>query len=331
MEYQMILHEDKKLFQQAIRATAQYKGLKEIYIEKDYWVCYALNKIFTNEIGKETIFKGGTALSKCFNLVDRFSEDIDLVVLRGKDETPNQLKKKLKKITNVVAEILPEVEVENITQKMGMNRKTAHTYNKEFDGAYGQIRDVIIIEATWLGYYEPYTRRDVQSYIYEMMIAKGQKELASENGLFPFEVQVLEPIRTLCEKIMSLVRFSYTENPIEDLRKKIRHTYDLYYMLQDKELKNFLYSDKFEDLLIKVAQDDVQSFKNNNGWLIHHPIKALIFADPEKTWNQIKKTYTSDFGNLVYGELPNESLILEAIKNIVDNLKGIKWTIQLDL
>ena len=42
-----------------------------------------------------------------------------------------------------------------VTHKVGMSRKTAHKYSKEFTGDYGQIRDVIIVEATWLGYFEP--------------------------------------------------------------------------------------------------------------------------------------------------------------------------------
>ncbi len=79
----MKLHENKELFQDAITATSQQKGIPEIYIEKDYWVTLVLHAIFNNEIGKETVFKGGTALSKCNQLIDRFSEDIDLVVLRN--------------------------------------------------------------------------------------------------------------------------------------------------------------------------------------------------------------------------------------------------------
>ena len=69
----MKLHEDKKLFKQAVQKTAEEKGILDIYVEKDYWVTYALYTIFKNEIGKETIFKGGTALSKCFGLIERFS------------------------------------------------------------------------------------------------------------------------------------------------------------------------------------------------------------------------------------------------------------------
>ena len=106
----MKLHENKKLFKEAVRATAEQKGILDIYVEKDYWVTYVLHTIFNNEIGKETIFKGGTALSKCFGLIDRFSEDIDLVVRRDENETDNQLKRKIKKITTTVSDILSEVE-----------------------------------------------------------------------------------------------------------------------------------------------------------------------------------------------------------------------------
>ena len=62
----MKLHENKGLFQDAVIATSQQKGIREMYVEKDYWVTFALYNIFKNEIGKETVFKGGTALSKCF-------------------------------------------------------------------------------------------------------------------------------------------------------------------------------------------------------------------------------------------------------------------------
>ncbi len=75
----MRLHENKSLFNEAVRATALTKGISEIYIEKDYWVTLTLYTIFNDPVGKEVVFKGGTALSKCFGLIERFSEDIDLI------------------------------------------------------------------------------------------------------------------------------------------------------------------------------------------------------------------------------------------------------------
>lgn len=325
----MKLHKDKKLFRQAVEAAAQQKGIPAIYIEKDYWVTYALYTIFHHPIGKETIFKGGSALSKCFALIERFSEDIDLVVRRKEDESGNHLKSKLKKITSVVSEVLPEVQIEEITQKMGMNRKTAHTYAKNFKGDYGQIRDVIILEATWLGYYEPYTTQKISALIYEMMMNTGQEKIAEEYGMLPFDVQVLEPKRTLCEKIMSLVRFSYSENPIEDLKKKIRHTYDLHQLLTDEELAAFFLSDEFERMLIKVANDDLESFRNNNEWLQYHPNESNFFAELETVWKELKETYTGDFKNLVFGDFPAEEKILKNLWRIKDRMETIEWTIKI--
>jgi predicted nucleotidyltransferase component of viral defense system len=132
----MKLHENISIFRDAIRVTAQQMELKPIYIEKDYWVTYALFKVFNSDVGTDTIFKGGTALAKCYNLIERFSEDIDLVVLRRETESDNKLKAKLKAISTVVETILPEVEIQGVTRKRGMIRKTAHTYQKEFDGEY---------------------------------------------------------------------------------------------------------------------------------------------------------------------------------------------------
>jgi hypothetical protein len=326
----MNLHENISLYRDAIRFTAQQMNLKPEYIEKDYWVTYALYTIFNNEIGKDSVFKGGTALSKCYNMIERFSEDIDLVVLRREGETDSKLKSKLKAVSTVVETVLPEVPIEGITHKMGMNRKTAHSYNKEFKGDYGQVRDVIILESTWLGYYEPYTTKSIVSFVGQMMLDNKQSDIAKENGLLPFDLLALEPIRTICEKIMSMVRFSYGENPIDDLKKKIRHTYDLHQLLKQEEFFKFFQSTAFDEMLLKVANDDVTSFRNNNKWLNYHPIEALIFKDLENVWNELRTIYNGDFKNLVYGELPKEEAILETLKMIQERLKAVSWTIKIE-
>ncbi len=323
----MTLHENKPLFQQAVRFTAQQMNLPEIYVEKDYWVTFALQAIFRSDIGRETVFKGGTALSKCLGLINRFSEDIDLVVLRGREESNNQLTNKIRKIGRVVSAVMPVVKIDGITRKMGMNRKTAHSYQKEFQGDYGQIRDVIIIEATWLGYSEPYTVRTVTSFIYKMMQEANQAHFTQQYELSPFNVLVLEPRRTLCEKIMSLVRFSYTEDPVDDLKKKIRHCYDLHQLLREREIIHFFESPEFDVMLLKVATDDVASFRNNNLWLANHPAQARIFANVENTWELIKSSYSGDFRNLVYGDFPEADYVLKTLQSISQRLGKISWQV----
>jgi hypothetical protein len=331
MEHRMRLDENKTLFRQAVQSTSEHMNMPAIYVEKDYWITYSLYTIFNSKMGNDTVFKGGTSLSKCFELIERFSEDIDLIVLRREGETDNKLKSKLKDISTVVETVLPEVIIEGITHKMGMNRKTAHYYSKEIKGDYGQVRDVIVLESTWLGYFEPFTTKSIISYVGRMMIEKNQAEIAEEYGLLPFEVRTLEPIRTICEKIMSLIRFSYGENPIEDLKKKIRHTYDLHQLLKQGEFLEFFHTSAFDDMLLKVANDDVKSYRNNNKWLIHHPNEALIFQDTENVWRELKTVYNGDFKNLVYGVLPEEEAVLETLRMIRERLKSISWTILLNL
>ena len=323
----MKLHENRQLFRQSVRFTAQQMNIPDIYVEKDYWVTYALYAVFHSSIGNETVFKGGTSLSKCFGLTGRFSEDIDLVVIRHEGESGSQSTRKIREIGKMISSVLPEIEISGLTQKKGINRKTAHTYTKEFDGKYGQVRDVIVVEATWLGHFEPHTTIRISSFIYEMMLHANQTQLAADYGLQPFEVIALKPERTLCEKIMGLVRFSYSENPVDDLKKKIRHTYDLHQMLGVQGINSFFQSKDFDKMMIKVANDDVLSFKKNNRWLEHHPSNAKIFSECENIWDELKSTYNGEFKNLVFGDLPDERKILETLVKIRTRLSEISWNI----
>lgn len=63
------------------RNTADKMGLRDAIIEKDFWVCYTLDYLFHRSPWKAHItFKGGTSLSKAYDLINRFSEDIDLIL-----------------------------------------------------------------------------------------------------------------------------------------------------------------------------------------------------------------------------------------------------------
>src|SRR5690606_18281493 len=62
--------------------TADQRGMGTVaVVEKDFWVCWTLKRLFEHpELSKQLIFKGGTSLAKVYRLIDRFSEDIDLVL-----------------------------------------------------------------------------------------------------------------------------------------------------------------------------------------------------------------------------------------------------------
>lgn len=73
-------------------AAAQRMALAPAVVEKDFWVCYTLDHLFhRSDFAESIVFKGGTSLSKAFGLIERFSEDIDLILDRrllgyGEDE-----------------------------------------------------------------------------------------------------------------------------------------------------------------------------------------------------------------------------------------------------
>ena len=73
-----MLHSNRELFEQTVLRTADATGIAASIIEKDYYVTEFLRKLASYQ--PDIVFKGGTSLSKCYKLIQRFSEDIDLNV-----------------------------------------------------------------------------------------------------------------------------------------------------------------------------------------------------------------------------------------------------------
>uniref|UniRef100_UPI004047356E nucleotidyl transferase AbiEii/AbiGii toxin family protein n=1 Tax=Mariniflexile sp. TaxID=1979402 RepID=UPI004047356E len=303
----MKLHNYKDAFEGAIVSTAQHFGISEVYIEKDYWVTLALKQIFTDANSKDiAVFKGGTSLSKCFGIIDRFSEDIDMVVIKEDGETDNSLKRKLKKVTSALEVIMTEIPNHILENKRGKIRKVVYGYDKVgVKGTYGQIRDQIVLEVSSLGNSQPSEKVKIHSMITQFIGTTNNPDLIKEYQLEPFTVNVISIERTFCEKIISLVRFSYTANPLQDLANKVRHTYDLHQLLQEKRISTFLKSDDFETMLIQVGKDDDKAIPNDKEWLSKHPSESLFFSETEKVWETVSKTYSGSFKELLTGELPD--------------------------
>lgn len=94
-----MLHNDKELFEQAVLKTAEYMNIDAGIVEKDYYVTLMLKEI--SSAVPDLVFKGGTSLSKCHKVINRFSEDIDLTV--EYDTKPSESKRKNLKKSIVAA------------------------------------------------------------------------------------------------------------------------------------------------------------------------------------------------------------------------------------
>ena len=328
----MNLHLDKNNFEGAIVAAADYFQIPEIFIEKDYWVTYALHQLFHSDVKDLIVFKGGTSLSKCYHVIQRFSEDIDLVVIKNDVDTGSDLKRRLKEITTIIDCSILEIVADhpNINKK-GSLRKIVYSFPKVgLEGKYGEVKDDITLEVSHLGNFEPNVTKPIRTLIAEYIKTTPNIGLITQFGLADFEVKALAVERTFCEKIISLVRFSYTENPISDLSNKVRHTYDLTLLLRLDSIKDFVNSDSFGIMLLQVAKDDDKAIPNNKEWLYKHPKDALIFSDTVLVWNVLKKVYTgSKFNELLIGNAkpPHENDVFETLVFLTERIEVISWEV----
>ncbi len=251
----MNLHLDKINFEGAIVAAADYFQIPEIFIEKDYWVTYALHQLFHSDVKDLIVFKGGTSLSKCYNVIQRFSEDIDIVVVKNEGDSGNALRGRLKRVTEVIDNSILEVVPDDpTTNKKGSIRKIIYSFPKVgVKGTYGEVRENIALEVSHMGNTAPNVSKPIRTLIAAYIKIASPIELIAQFGLEDFEVKALAIERTICEKIISLVRFSYTDNPLEDLSNKVRHTYDLTLLMKLDTIKDFVHSNLFDTILLQVA------------------------------------------------------------------------------
>ncbi|GAB6283566.1 MAG: hypothetical protein STSR0008_23430 [Ignavibacterium sp.] len=120
----MTLHTtDTKNFSDAIRAASEHLKINQIFIEKDYWITLVLNRLSKTKYVNETVFKGGTSLSKGFGLINRFSEDVDIAIINAADKSGNVVKNIIRTVEKEITKELIEINLEGVTSKGSRFRK----------------------------------------------------------------------------------------------------------------------------------------------------------------------------------------------------------------
>jgi len=110
------------------QTEAGHPGINQVAIEKDWWVTVMLKALFQTECRDSLIFKGGTSLSKGFNIIERFSEDIDLAVshsLFGIEKTSKSQRDKLRKMARKYIHETLSAQLDTQLKNMGI---TGYTY-----------------------------------------------------------------------------------------------------------------------------------------------------------------------------------------------------------
>jgi len=319
----MTLHNDYDIFYRAIKETSDSTGIADYFIEKDYWITLVLKRLSESKYVNSVVFKGGTSLSKGFKLINRFSEDVDIAVINASELSGNQLKTLIRTVEKEIARDLTEIEVDGVTSKGSRFRKAVYEYPEipTLD-TESWVSNSLIVEINSFANPYPYLKVSIQSMIGEFLQKNNETDLIHKYGLESFEVNVLDKKRTLLEKIVSLIRFSFDDNPVESIGSKIRHFYDIYYLLKDIEINVYFNSDKFSIDVNELIEHDRKTFDEPIGWKDKSILTSPLINNFKSIWNELKTTYTNELSSLAFSIIPDENEVYNSFQKIVEKLKN---------
>lgn len=317
----MNLHQDKEVFTELIEVTGNALSIPLVYVEKDYWMTMALKFLSQSPYVEDVVFKGGTSLSKGYRLIDRFSEDIDLAVCSA-NRNASATKRLLKNVEDIVTQGLSYLKGDERERKGSRFRKTVHQYPHSVDGTdFGQASRDLLIEINAFTNPEPFETRELRTFIAEALAKKDKTELITQFELESFSIRVLSPKRTLVEKMLRVVKDSYSDDPIARLSDRIRHLYDICLVLRHDEYQNFVASNEFKSLCDKCVEDE-KAGKFEHSDCFEKPLtNAPLFSDFEAWKSSLNVTYMGVFSDLVYSDLPDIDEISDALHFLRKHLK----------
>jgi predicted nucleotidyltransferase component of viral defense system len=325
----MKLHENKQDFQNAIQATSESLGIRDIFVEKDYWVTYILKQLSESKFKDEVVFKGGTSLSKAFDIISRFSEDVDLVIIGKNDLSGNQIKTKIKKIEEALIIYPLEEDVGFKSSKGSKFRKTGYKYPRVLgDYVFGHAEESLILEINAFANPYPDELREIESYIAKFFRETNESYI-TEYELESFEVKVIGIKRTLVEKILSLARLSISDNgTYDELKGKVRHFYDIHKLMLESEISDFLLTKDFEETINMAIEDDLSNPEFRDSWENTKLKEVRLFSDMENVFKNITDIYKNDFSSLLYDgegvELSDIKKSFDALLEVIPNIEILK-------
>ena len=318
----MKLHENQKLFIQLLNFSANTLKIRPEFIEKDYWITNALQRMTQNENADKVVFKGGTSLSKAYHLTNRFSEDIDIAVVDVDSFSKNQLKMLIKRLAKDMATDLQEIAIPNVTSKGSRFYKAIYQYQNLVGLTSSAVKTgQLLIEINTYANPYPYIKQEFSSFLADYLTTINRQDLIEQYDLKPFEINVLDKKQTLVEKLVSLIRFSFEDDVVKSIASKIRHFYDLYYLANDKECAEYLQSSNFKKDLSELLIHDQQEFDRPYGWQTKTIKESPLFKEFSTLWTILSVVYQNELTPLAFSEIPDEKLIAESFMKILKQLQ----------
>lgn len=303
----MLLHHNKEDFEQIVQATADDLGLGSFQVEKDYYVSLFLKELQKMDNDIQIVFKGGTSLSKCYDVINRFSEDIDLSVKFNTEKITTSERRKLK--TSII-EIIELLGMNFINPEEVGSRRDHNQYNVGYNNVFQPDENTvpyIIVETIVV--YRPYPVKEMETsnYITKYLEKNNRTDLIEKYELSPFVMLIQTIERTFVDKLFAICDY-HLEG---EYNRYSRHIYDIHMIWESEMLK--------KDLMLKIVPDvikDRQLFGKRN-----------ISCQPEAAPNEIlkeiveQKVYEEDYNDVtskfIYKPVDYNACI-ESLKEIID-------------
>jgi len=327
----------------AIVHVATQKGLPALVVEKDLWVTAILHLLFSEKMGEGLVFKGGTSLSKGFDIIQRFSEDIDITLKTSLLEahfgsfdfenplekwndtwSGNKLKRSLEKLQVLSQRYVDEVmlpylktELDALTgEEVSIRSEGEMTLNvyypkvlddMEYGGAY--IHPIVKIEVGVRSTPEPNIVQPIQSFIEEI---KGEAE--------PVDVTILRPDRTFWEKV-TILHAENSRNEPERIQKRnrmSRHLYDIVKLYESDFGKEAL-ADRI--LLETVVQHKRIFFKDNKACYDEATPEKLRLLPKGEMLKRFREDYEEMVKVMFSQEPPSFDEVVQILEEIEESIR----------
>ena len=294
----MRLHKEKELFEQVVLGASEWKQVPPAIIEKDYYVTLVLGELA--KCVPELIFKGGTSLSKCYKLIERFSEDIDITI--SSDPT-NSKKQNLKK---AIVEICKEYELPILNEEKIQSRNQFNRYEIDYTPIYSLqgVKENLYIETVVM--VKSFPCGKMSSLVYDYLMNLERRDIVEVYALQPFEVNVQSLDRTFIDKVFAVCDY-YLDGRIFE---HSRHLYDLYKMYPLV---------KFDDNF-KMLVKEVREARKGKGFCLSAQDGVSVPRLLEKiiSENTYKKDYEEITANLLYEQVAYVEA-MAVLKNVIES------------
>ncbi|NBK21443.1 MAG: nucleotidyl transferase AbiEii/AbiGii toxin family protein [Spirochaetia bacterium] len=307
-------------------------GTTPAIVEKDFWVCWVLDKIFSSEILTcKLLFKGGTSLSKVHKVIERFSEDVDLILdwnlVSGEDPSHVRSKSKQDKFNKqineyakeyIASQLLPELEaIFSPLCWLDIDHEDQHCVNIGYPKAFNDmyIRPEVRLEIGPLASWQPSKEFAITSYTADYFPKMFRR--------VEIPVRAIEGKRTFWEKATILHQeFHRPEGKLQPSRYS-RHYYDLA-MLAHSEIRNQALCD------LELLQD-VVNFKMKFypvGWAHYETAVpgSLKLIPPERIRQSLIKDYRA-MQDMIFGYKPSLSEIFEILAELEEQINRVKQSL----